>query len=173
MFQPDVAVLQLVLAKFFQRGTQLVFGVVQCRDLFRVVCVDRLLDGHRAGHRCALAQRGRHRAKCEPGKMPKRQHRRRPDAAACDQVGEPVEMLLLLRLHLTQHRRLFATAKHGELAGIDTRRAVFASMIHTDHSFDRHLGRHVAGKALAGATHAAVVRSRHRKTPSAVANVRA
>ncbi len=132
-------------------------AVVQRGDLIGVVRVDRLLDRHRASHRRAFAQRRGRRAEREAGEMPQRQHRGRAHAATHDQVGEPIQVLPLLFLHLAQHRGCVAAAQHRELAGIDPCRAILPGVVDADHARDRSLGVRIAGQMRSRVAHASLL----------------
>ena len=136
--------------------------------------VDRLLDRDGAGHRRAFAHRRGRRAKREPDHVPERQHRGGPHPAPHHQLREPIQMLLLLRLHLAQRVRAVGTPQHRELAGIDARGAVFAGMVHADHALApsrRGSGRRADCGSRGG--HAGLLSLRQRKMASTTANASA
>ncbi len=64
-------------------------------------------------------------------------------------------MVLLLLLHVPQHRAARAATQHRELAGIDAGRAIFARVIDPDRALDAGVWVGVARKRR-GLAHAAL-----------------
>ena len=87
---------------------------------------------------------GRRRAQRVAGNRPEGLEEGRADAALGEQGVEMGEMDLLLRGHAGDDRGGFvAVAEHGELAGIDAGRAIFAGLVDAQHR--RGVGARLAG----------------------------
>ena len=91
------------------------------------------------------------------GDRPERLQYRRPHAARGEKRVEMAEMLLLLRRHAGDQRgRLVAIPEHGELARVNTRRAIFAGLVDADHRVARRAA--VAGTPVAHAARSLLAR---------------
>jgi len=97
--------------------------------IMRINC---LLHRDGAGHRRLWTQSRGNRPQRKPGNMPEWQQSRGADTALHDHLVKRVQMNLLLRLHMLQLGPKRAAPQHRQLAGIDTRRPIFTSVVDPD-----------------------------------------
>ena len=166
MGQRGGAMFQFVLAEFLD--DRLEFGFlrqpVQGAGLTGIMLVDRLLDGHRAGHRGLASHQRRRSPQGETGHMPQRSQGGWARPALDDHFLEGRQMRLFLFQHPAQRRRSrVAVAQHGDLPLIDARRAEFPGMIDPDDPVDQRRASRIAGNpGWTGARAAAVGLPGHR-----------
>ena len=96
--------------------------------------VDLRLDRIGAGQRRLLRHQSGRRAEREAGDVPQRLKRGRPNPPLGHQRVEALKMPLLLRRHARDQLGFGAVAaQHGELAGVDAGRAIFAGLVDAQH----------------------------------------
>ena len=128
-------------------------------ELLAVMAIDLGLDGVGAGERGLLGHQRGDCAERKAGDVPHRLKRGRAHPALGHQRIEAVQMALFLRGHARDQLGFRAiAAKHGELAGIDPRRAIFAGLVDAQHRIAcRRAGRLAA--SCSSARRASSVRS--------------
>ena len=106
-------------------------------ELLPIMLINFGFDRSRAGHRRSRPERRSRRAQRIAGDFPEWLQCRRPNAAIRDHLVKSIQMPLLLFCHMVDcaaMRRVIA--HHRELALVDLRRAIFASLIDPDHRSD-------------------------------------
>ena len=107
------------------------------------------------GHGGAFAHGGGGGAQCVAGEVPEGEQGGGADAALGDEVGEGVEVVLLLRLHVAEDVAAGASAQDVDLALVDAFGAIFAGVVDADHALDAlargGVARKAGGRRRAGA----------------------
>ena len=160
MLQPDVAMLQLLLA---ERAPACRAVRPRCRPAWRsarrsarrsLPPPPRCRPSPRVSPSAAVTAPSAKPARCHSGSIAVGRTRR-----CAIRSANVSRCWLLLRLHLAQHRRPCRSAQHRELAGVDAGRAIFAGMVDADHA--RHIGRRAPDRQAGAAALAhAVVSAR-------------
>ena len=112
--------------------------------------IDHFLDGDRAGHGGLAAEQCRGGAEGIACGMPERPEGRRPHPAIDQELVEDLEMAALLGGHMLDRGARGPWRQHGELAIIDSPRAVFAGLVDADGARHAFGGGGVAGQTPAG-----------------------